>query len=398
MLIQRADTRIPSYPRFAWVLWTSVLGLIVIGVLAIYSAKNGEPDQMRAATFHGAFALTGLCIAGLMGLIDYDIPARGAAIFYGFALGLLVLVLAIGVERFGAQRWLPLGPIQFQPSEVAKLAYIFMLAAYLSGPKVNLNSLKTLLVSLTLLIVPVGLILLEPDLGSSMVFFPVGLVMMYVGGIPKRYLAWVTGGSIFAILVVLLQVLYVSDSWRFIELQPYQKDRLLTYFNIDFASMEETEEAKREARRRQSDLSYNVRQALISVGSGGLTGKGWLQSEQVALNYLPKTVAHNDFIFSVVAEENGFLGSALVIALYACLMWSGLFIANQARDTLGKLLATGIVTLWLSQVFINIGMNIGLTPVTGLPLPLLSYGGTATISALISIGILQNVYMYRKHI
>ena len=231
-----------------------------------------------------------------------------------------------------------------------------------------------------------------------MVFFPVGLVMMYVGGIPKRYLAWVTGGGLFAILLILLQVLYVSEPWRFIELPEYQKDRLLTYFNIDFASQVEGEDAKATARRRQSDLFYNVRQALISVGSGGLTGKGWLQSEQVELNYLPKTVAHNDFIFSVVAEENGFLGSSLVIALYGGLMLSGLYIANHARDPLGKLLATGVVTLWLSQVFINIGMNIGLTPVTGLPLPLLSYGGTATISGLISIGILQNVYMYRKHI
>jgi rod shape determining protein RodA len=149
-------------------------------------------------------------------------------------------------------------------------------------------------------------------------------------------------------------------------------------------------------RQQQADYSHNVRQALISVGSGGLTGKGWRQGTQNALGYLPRSVAHNDFIFSVIAEEKGFVGSVAVLTLYAVLLFSGIRIAGQARDRLGKTMAVGVVTLIFSHVFINIGMNIRIMPVTGVPLPLLSYGGSSVLGSLIAMGILQNVYIYRK--
>ena len=144
------------------------------------------------------------------------------------------------------------------------------------------------------------------------------------------------------------------------------------------------------------DDEYNVRQALISVGSGGLTGKGWRQGTQNALGYLPRAVAHNDFIFSVIAEEEGFVGSVIVLALYAVVLFTGLRIAGQARDRLGKLVAVGVVTLLFSHVFINIGMNIRIMPVTGVPLPLFSYGGSSVLGSLIAMGLMQNVYIHRK--
>ena len=149
-------------------------------------------------------------------------------------------------------------------------------------------------------------------------------------------------------------------------------------------------------RQQELDDQYNVRQALISVGSGGLTGKGWRQGTQNALGYLPRAVAHNDFIFSVIAEEEGFIGSLIVLGLYALVLFSGLRIAGQARDRLGRLVAVGVVTLIFSHVFINIGMNIRIMPVTGVPLPLLSYGGSSVLGSLIAVGLMQNVHIYRK--
>jgi rod shape determining protein RodA len=169
------------------------------------------------------------------------------------------------------------------------------------------------------------------------------------------------------------------------------------YFSKDYTSAPNTSKPETaRLRKQQADDSHNVRQALISVGSGGLMGKGWRQGTQNALGYLPRAVAHNDFIFSVIAEEEGFVGSAIVLALYSVILFTGLRIAGQARDRLGKLLAVGVVTLLFSHVFINIGMNIRIMPVTGVPLPLLSYGGSSVLGSLIAMGMLQNVYINRK--
>ncbi len=169
------------------------------------------------------------------------------------------------------------------------------------------------------------------------------------------------------------------------------------YFGKEYTPLPGASKADRERlRKQQFDDSHNVRQALISVGSGGLTGKGWRQGTQNALGYLPRPVAHNDFIFSVIAEEEGFVGSVIVLALYGTVLFTGMKIAGQARDRLGKVLAVGVVTLLFSHVFINIGMNIRIMPVTGVPLPLLSYGGSSVLGSLIAMGLLQNVYIYRK--
>ena len=180
-------------------------------------------------------------------------------------------------------------------------------------------------------------------------------------------------------------------------MQDYQKRRLLVYFGRDYAPPEGASKAERERlRKQQFDDSHNVRQALISVGSGGLTGKGWQHGTQKALGYLPPTVAHDNFIFSVLAEEKGFAGSVTVLVLYGVILFTGIRIAGQARDRLGKLLAAGVVALLFTHVFINIGMNIRIMPVTGVPLPLLSYGGSSVLGSLLAMGWLQSVYRYRK--
>jgi rod shape determining protein RodA len=194
----------------------------------------------------------------------------------------------------------------------------------------------------------------------------------------------------------LVDVLFAPKGWWQIKLEPYQKQRLLVYFGADFAPADATPAERARARETQQQKSYQVRQALISVGSGGLTGKGWHQGKQTALNFLPPGAAHNDFIFSVIAEEKGFVGSLTVLTLYGVILATGLRIANQARDRLGRLMAVGVVTLLFSHVFINIGMNIRILPVTGIPLPLLSYGGSSVMISLLALGMLQNIYRFRK--
>jgi len=243
---------------------------------------------------------------------------------------------------------------------------------------------------------PFLLILKEPDLGSALVLLPVGLVMTYVAGVPTRFLRRLVGAAGVLVALLLVDILFAPPAWQ-IKLEDYQRRRLWVYFNRDFAADKSTEAERQKARLQERNDSWNVKQALISVGSGGFWGKGWRQGQQIALGYLPPIVAHNDFIFSVIAEEKGFLGSVLVLSLYTVVLFTGIRIAGQARDRLGKLLAVGVVTLLFSHVFINIGMNIRLMPVTGIPLPLLSYGGSSVLCSLIAAGILQNVYLYRRN-
>ncbi|TAK95751.1 MAG: rod shape-determining protein RodA, partial [Verrucomicrobia bacterium] len=194
----------------------------------------------------------------------------------------------------------------------------------------------------------------------------------------------------------LVDVLFAPPGWWTIKLEEYQRQRLLVYFGKDFAPANATKEQKAKAAEMQRQKSYQGRQALISVGSGGFWGAGWRQGNQTALGFLPAGAAHTDFIFSVIAEEKGFVGSLVVLTLYGVILFTGLRIAGQARDRLGKVLAAGVVTLLFSHVFINIGMNIRIMPVTGIPLPLLSYGGSSVLCSLIAMGLLQNVHIYRK--
>jgi rod shape determining protein RodA len=340
----------------------------------------------------GLGAAAGIC------LTDYHTLARWSFVAYWATILCLVAVLIphIGsTHGWGARRWIDLGPFQFQPSEFAKLAFILAAANFLSRPLDELNQPVNFWKAIGLMLLPFGLILKEPDLGSALVLLPTGLVMMFVAGTPLKYLlrlAAIVGilGTLF-----LANILFAPPALQ-IKMQDYQRQRLLVYFGANFAAANATPAEKAAARRLQFEKSYQVRQALISVGSGGLLGKGWRKGDQTALGFLPPGAAHNDFIFSVIAEEEGFAGSILVLALYAVVLFTGLRIAGQARDRLGKLVAVGAVTLLFSHVFINIGMNIRIVPVTGIPLPLLSYGGSSVLCSLIALGLMQNVHIHRR--
>jgi rod shape determining protein RodA len=369
-------------------------GLMLIGTAFVYSATMANAtaatlpwyDQswVRQIVWYalGIGAGTALC------LVDYHSLSRWSFVAYWVTIFCLVAVMIphIGSMRFGARRWIDLGFFQFQPSEFAKLAFILAMAHFLGRPEDELQHPAIFWRGIGLLLLPFALILKEPDLGSALVLLPTGLVMMFVAGTPKEYLLQLVGAVGLLAVLFLLDVLFMPPGRWQISMQPYQRDRLLNSTPAELQRL----------RQQQLDDEYNVRQALISVGSGGLAGKGWRQGTQNALGYLPRAVAHNDFIFSVIAEEEGFVGSVMVIALYAVILFTGLRIAGQARDRLGKLVVVGVVTLIFSHVFINIGMNIRIMPVTGVPLPLLSYGGSSVLCSLIALGLMQNIYIHRK--
>jgi rod shape determining protein RodA len=383
----------------------ALAGLMVIGAFFVYSATMVDEAASLAPIYNQTWFrqvvwyVLGMGLAAGVCLFDYRSLSRWSIVVYWLSVALLVAVLipGIGAYRMGARRWIDLGLFQFQPSEFAKLAFIMAQAHFLSRPVDELRQVGVFWKSLGLMLLPFALIMKEPDLGSALVLLPAGFVMMYVAGVPSRYL-----GRLLAYLGVLgtlflVDVIFAPPNWQ-IKLEDYQRRRLWVFFGRDYAAAQPnaTVAEKDKLRKQQFDDSHNVRQALISVGSGGFAGKGWRQGTQNALGYLPRTVAHNDFIFSVIAEEKGFVGSVTVVMLYGAILFTGMRIASRARDRLGKLLAVGVVTLIFSHVFINIGMNIRIMPVTGVPLPLLSYGGSSVLGSLIAMGILQNVHIHRK--
>ncbi len=397
----------PVHPprRLEWPLWLATLGLAGLGALFVASA-TGAGDPVSTAPWYARgyvrqllWYLLGLGAAALLCLRDYRWLSRWATVVYWVSIVLLVAVLIPGIgstQGWGARRWIVMGPVQFQPSEFAKLAFLFALAGFLSRPEPELATPGAFFKALGLALLPFVLILREPDLGSALVLLPVGLAMMYVAGVPRRYLARLLGGAAVLGGLLLVDLLWAPTEWQLVKLEPYQKRRLLVYFGQLSIPPGATGAERTRALQEYRDAAHNVEQALISVGSGGLTGRGWRQGTQNALGYLPRAVAHNDFIFSVIAEESGFVGSVTVLALYAVILFTGIRIAGQARDRLGCLLAVGVVALFFTHVFINIGMNIRLVPVTGLPLPLLSYGGTSVLCSLLAIGLLQNLQLHRS--
>lgn len=392
----------PPKAKLDWQLLVALAGLMVVGMAFIYSAKPGGETTAwyhHLALRQAVWYTLGIAAGTAVMLVDYRILARWAVVAYWIAILLLVAVLIPGIgstRGWGARRWIDLGPFSLQPAEFAKLAFIFILAHFLSRPLDELRCPRLFAKAIGLTLLPFALILKQPDLGSALVFLPIALVMLFLAGVPVRFLKRVLVGVGLVLALIVVDVVFAPPNWQVVQLEDYQRRRLMVYFGRDSAGSGATEAEQRRARIEQRRYSYNVDQAMISVGSGGIWGKGWRQGQQIALGYLPRGVSHNDFIFSVIAEEKGFLGSMVVLFLYAGVLLCGLRIAGQARDRLGRLLAVGVVALLFTHVFVNIGMNIRLVPVTGIPLPLLSYGGSSVICSLIAAGILQNIYLHHR--
>ncbi len=390
-----------SAPRVDRLQLAAILGLMLVGVAFVFSATMvnesaaSQPLVNQLWFRQLVWYVGGAGVAVTICLVDYHTLARWAGIAFWASIIMLIGVMFFGTVRGGARRWFDLGFFSLQPSEFAKLAFVLALGNFLSRPPDELRQPLNFWKALGMMGIPFVLILKEPDLGSALVFIPTGFAMMLVAGVPRRYLFRLIAFVGILASLILVDILFAPPQWQ-IKLEEYQRHRLLVYFGKDFAPANATPEEKRKARQLQAEKSYQGQQALLSVGSGGFWGKGWREGNQTALGFLPPGAAHTDFIFSVIAEEKGFVGSVMVITLYAVVLFTGLRTAGQARDRLGKVLAAGVVTLLFSHIFINIGMNIRLMPVTGIPLPLLSYGGSSVLASMIALGMLQNVHIYRK--
>jgi rod shape determining protein RodA len=389
--------------RERWDLGTplTALALAVIGVFFIYSAQYST-DQTQWM-MQVVWLVAGMVVYLAVSLVDYRIWLSMGYWFYLTCLVLLVLVLVpgIGAERFGAQRWIAFGPLSLQPSEPAKVAVLIIAATILLREQVGtLRQSLGVLGKLALAVgLPLVLILLQPDLKSAIVLPPMVFSMLYVSRLSTRFFLGALGAFLFLTSIV------AWDSYRYVKfmedndysfvrdrgkyqvhswlpLRDYQRNRIVSFTAPDKID--------------PLGISWNQRQSLISVGSGGLTGKGWTEGTQAQLGYLPRAVAHNDFIFSVIAEEKGFLGSLTVLGLFGIMMLNGIRIAGLARDRFGTLLALGVTVLFAVHVFVNIAMTIGLVPITGIPLPFISYGGSFVLSCCLLQGLVQSVYRFRK--
>ena len=389
--------------RERWDPWTPIAmaGLGAFGIAFIYSAQL--PVLGRSWIAQSLWLLMGACVYVAVSLIDYQFWLGVAHWFYALCLIPLVLVLVpgIGTSVYGSQRWIHLGLLSFEPSEAAMVAVLLMTASLLVRSEIG--TVRQSLGALGKLALAVGtpmlLILLQPDLKSAIVLPPMVFSMLYVSRLSGRFFA----GALAAFLMVTGLVAW--DTWRYMDyvesnglsfqndrglyekhswvpLHDYQRNRILSFVDPDKID--------------PMGIGWNQRQSLISVGSGGLKGKGWTEGTQARLGYLPRSVAHNDFIFSVIAEEKGFLGSITVLSLFGLMLFNGIRIAGLSRDRFGTLLALGVTVLFLVHMFVNIAMTIGLVPITGIPLPFISYGGSFVLSCCFLQGLVQSVYRFRK--
>ncbi len=351
-----------------WLLFGLMLALLVYGIYAIYSAT-----WMREQNFWSSqivWACLGLPLFFAASLIDYRWIRFGAVPLYIVGIGALVAVMLFGEKRYGARSWLDLGFMNFQPSQLAIIAGIMTLAVYLEASKSSMPFLR-LLACGAIVGAPWVMILLEPDLGSCIVWVPVLMAMLFIGGIPKRWLiSMLAVGAAIVPLVV------------YFGLREYQYRRITTFINPNLDPQ---------------GAGWNINQSLLAIGSGGFYGKGFKAPNTLnELGFLPSTIVHNDFIFSVMGEQHGFVGGVALIAVFVLLLLVGLHVASRANDDLGRLVAIGIVMLLFTHTFMNIGMTISVTPITGLPLPLVSYGGSFLMITLLSLGLLQSIWIHRN--
>jgi rod shape determining protein RodA len=343
--------------------------ICIAGLFILYSAT-----KVRDLSFTESFVFRqiswiafGTILLLLVVNISYQKFIDISYVLYGLNIILLMLVLILGRERLGAQRWFTIGNFTLQPSEFIKINFILTLAHYLGSRKGGLDKAKGFIMPLILLCVPFILVLMQPDLGTALLLVPIFLAMMFVSGGRPKYL----------VIIIVLGLACIPAFWHF--LRDYQRQRLMVFLNPNVDPL---------------GAGYTIIQSKIAIGSGGLIGKGWLAGTQNQLNFLPER--HTDFIFSVIGEEWGFFGALILVLLYFLVVRRGFDIACLTNDMYGKLIATGIAVLLALQVAINIAMTMGLMPVVGIPLPLISYGGSSMFTTFIAIALLLNVGMRRS--
>ncbi len=349
-----------------------LLGLVgtltLFGITMIRSAIAGNEVLAQLPSRQAMFAAIGFGLMFLVAVVDYHYWLDLGRLFYVAVVGLLISLNIVGTALFGSARWVKVGPLFLQPSEFAKLVLILVQARFLAARQEEVGQLRTILLSGALTAGLAVWVFLQPDLSTSITLVVIWLAMLWAAGLRWRHMV---GFGLLGLMVALI---------GFPFLQPYQQQRVIQFLFPD-------PEARYGA-------IYNVQQALIAIGSGGLFGKGYGQGPQVQLRFLK--VRHTDFIFAVIAHELGFIGAALTLFLLFLVIWRCLRVASQAYDTEGALIAYGVAAMLAFHMVVNVAMNLNLIPVTGLPLPFITYGGSTLWASLLAIGLVESVALYRK--
>ena len=369
MISWRNETR-----PFDYILLVVALGLTAYGLLLIYSgtASTREGESLLAGPVgrQVAFAVVGVVACIAVSRLDYRFLAQGSTGMYVGLIAALVFVLTVGVQIYGSRRWIDIGGQQVQPSEIGKLIIILVLAKYLSDNADGIKDFRVFLTSLAIAAFPALLVFAEPDLGSASIFLLIWLGMVVMAGADMKHVLGTLGMGLAMAPFFLIAI--VTD---------YQRERISLFLDPEADSL---------------GNGFNILQAEISVGSGGLTGKGLMEGSQTQLDYLRTQTT--DYVFSVLGEELGFIGAMVLFSLFILLLLRGLRAASISQDSFGRLVAVGVVIFILFQAFINIGVNIRLFPVTGIPLPFISQGGSSLVTVFIAIGLLESVIVRQRQV
>lgn len=351
----------------------AAVALTAYGALLIYSGSlttYGSPGQALShpVSRQIAFAAVGLVAMIVLSRLDYRVFGPLSLALYAASIAALIFVLVVGASAYGSRRWIVIAGTQVQPSEIAKVCTVIMLAKFLSDNEDKMRSLRVFVISMLIAAVPAGLVLVEPDLGSAMVFGVIWLAMVVIAGARPAHLA-----------ALLAAIAAATPAAVYAIAHDYQRARFESWLHPD---------------RDPLGAGFNILQAEISIGSGRWFGRGFTHGTQTQLDYLRTQTT--DYVFSVGAEELGFVGAMVLFGLFALVLFRCLRIAGLSDDVFGRLIAVGVMAFILFQVFINVGVNIRLVPVTGVPLPLVSQGGSSLITILASLGILQSILGHRR--
>jgi rod shape determining protein RodA len=374
----RADAAAQAAARgFDWPLLGAAVGLVICSIVVLNGATKGDiagqPHYYMVR--QAVFGIIGLGLLLAVTRIDYTRLREYRTQIYAFLIASNILVLIVGTATKGSKRWIPFPGFQFQPSELGKVLLILTLAAFIADRARDRHSDGIVLPVLGLSAVPAGLVFLQPDLGSAMVYGAIALTMLFIAGIPWQQMT----ALLVAIVLVVSGVLWAAPAAGVPILHDYQVQRLTAFLHPN---------------DDPSGQGFQQNQGEIAIGAGERVGRGPENATQTQLNFIPEH--HTDFIFAVVGESYGFAGAALVMTLYALLIWRGLRILALARDQFGALIAAGVVAILMFQVFVNVGMNVGIMPITGVTLPLMSYGGASVLSTFIALGLLQSVAVHSR--
>lgn len=354
--------------RFDFLLLGLILVTVFYGIIVIYGATYSVANLSHFAHRQILWVLVGLTAFMIILIPDYRWFRHGAWPLYLITVLALLFLLVAGREIKGARSWFSFGPYRLQPSEFAKITVVLCLAHYLAGRERTPEKIRDIIIPTLIASIPAGLIFIQPDLGTASLFFPLLLVMLYASGTTFRLI----------LMIILISAWLGLSAYPF--LKPYQKARLKVFVNPE---------------HDPTWQGYNIRQAEISLGSGGPVGKGWKQGTQTRLRFLPER--HTDFIYSSLGEQFGFAGCLALIILYSSILFRAARPAWLARSHFARLTTVGLVSCLMIHLFFNIGMTLRLLPVTGLPLPLFSYGGSFLLTNFIIFGIIQNINMRRHH-